>query len=94
MWAIGDASTIATPKALDYADELFELADTDGNGVLSLAELRVGFDVASRHVASMLPCCKAACYHSTFDTISFLYIHQLRTITLCCAVDCNLIAHH
>lgn len=41
MWAIGDASTIAAPKALDYADELFELADTDGNGVLSLSELRV-----------------------------------------------------
>lgn len=41
MWAIGDASTIAAPKALDYADELFELADTDGNGVLSMAELRV-----------------------------------------------------
>lgn len=41
MWAIGDASTIATPKALEFADELFELADTDGNGALSLAELRV-----------------------------------------------------
>lgn len=41
MWAIGDASTIAAPKALDYVDELFELADTDGNGVLSLSELRV-----------------------------------------------------
>lgn len=41
MWAIGDASTIAAPKALDYANELFELADTDGNGVLSLSELRV-----------------------------------------------------
>lgn len=41
IWAIGDASTIAAPKALDYVDELFELADTDGNGVLSLSELRV-----------------------------------------------------
>lgn len=41
MWAIGDASTIAAPKALDYADELFDLADTDGNGSLSLVELRV-----------------------------------------------------
>ena len=41
MWAIGDAASIAAPKALDYADELFELADTDGNGSLSLAELRV-----------------------------------------------------
>lgn len=41
MWAIGDASTIAAAKALDYADELFESADTDGNGALSLAELRV-----------------------------------------------------
>lgn len=41
MWAIGDASTIAAPKALDYVDELFNEADTDGNGVLSLSELRV-----------------------------------------------------
>ena len=41
IWAIGDASTIASPKALDYADELFEEADTVGDGVLSLSELRV-----------------------------------------------------
>lgn len=41
IWAIGDASTIASPKALDYADELFEEADTVRDGVLSLSELRV-----------------------------------------------------
>ena len=41
MWAIGDASTVWSPKALDYADELFEEADQDRTGALSLSELRV-----------------------------------------------------
>lgn len=29
IWAFGDASTIDQPKALDYADELFEKADVN-----------------------------------------------------------------
>lgn len=41
MWAIGDASTVFSPKALDYADELFEQADTDNSNDLSLKQLRV-----------------------------------------------------
>ena len=40
IYAFGDAATIEQPKALDYADELFRRADTDGNGRLSLRELR------------------------------------------------------
>lgn len=41
IWAIGDAATIAAPRALDHVDELFEQADKDGSGTLSLRELRV-----------------------------------------------------
>jgi NADH:ubiquinone reductase (non-electrogenic) len=29
IWAFGDASTIDQPKALDYADKLFEQADAN-----------------------------------------------------------------
>ena len=41
MWAIGDASTVFSPKALDYADELFEQADDDNSNDLSLKQLQV-----------------------------------------------------
>jgi NADH:ubiquinone reductase (non-electrogenic) len=41
IWAIGDAATIASAKALDFANELFDEADTAKDGVLSLAELKV-----------------------------------------------------
>ena len=38
IWAFGDASTIDQPRALQRADELFELADTDK--VRSMVECR------------------------------------------------------
>jgi hypothetical protein len=41
MWAIGDASTVYSPKALDYADSLFEEGDVGNSGTLSISELRV-----------------------------------------------------
>jgi NADH:ubiquinone reductase (non-electrogenic) len=41
IWAIGDAATVATPKALEFANELFEEADREKDGVLTLAELQV-----------------------------------------------------
>jgi hypothetical protein len=52
VWAIGDASTIASVKALDYADELFEQADVDGNNSLSLSELRVRLPSTPLHRAT------------------------------------------
>lgn len=33
IWAFGDASTIDQPRALQRADELFELADKDKVGI-------------------------------------------------------------
>lgn len=41
IWALGDASTIAQPRALDYVDDLFNEADVDKSGTLTLSELRV-----------------------------------------------------
>ena len=40
IFALGDAATIEQQKALDKADELFERADADGTGRLTLAQLR------------------------------------------------------
>ncbi|KAG2486568.1 hypothetical protein HYH03_014738 [Edaphochlamys debaryana] len=40
IWALGDASTIDQPKALDYADQLFDQADINGDGKVSLEEMR------------------------------------------------------
>eukprot|EP00877_Chromochloris_zofingiensis_P004510 jgi/Chrzof1/1405/Cz10g06180.t1 len=40
IWAFGDASTIDQPKALDYADELFEKADVNKDNKVCLKELR------------------------------------------------------
>lgn len=40
IFAIGDACTIEQKRALEYADELFEKADTNNDGELQLSELR------------------------------------------------------
>ena len=48
MFAIGDAATIEQQKALDKADELFEKADIDNNGMLSMKELRSVLTEASK----------------------------------------------
>lgn len=48
MFALGDASTIEQQKALDKADELFERADVDKNGRLSMTELRSMLTEASK----------------------------------------------
>lgn len=40
IFALGDASTIEQNKALEKADELFDVADVDNSGGLTLAELR------------------------------------------------------
>jgi NADH dehydrogenase FAD-containing subunit len=49
IWAIGDAATVAAAKALEFADELFEEADTVKDGWLSLAELQVS--LSASHIA-------------------------------------------
>ncbi|GFR46087.1 hypothetical protein Agub_g7573, partial [Astrephomene gubernaculifera] len=48
IWAVGDAATIDQPKALDYAEQLFEAGDTNRDGRLSVEELRVLLSDASR----------------------------------------------
>lgn len=40
IFAIGDAATIGQERALDHAEELFEQADTNKDGVLSAHEVR------------------------------------------------------
>jgi len=40
IWAFGDASTIDQPRALERAEQLFEQGDANGDGRLSLRELR------------------------------------------------------
>jgi NADH:ubiquinone reductase (non-electrogenic) len=40
IWAFGDAATIDQPRALERAEELFVAGDTNGDGRLSLRELR------------------------------------------------------
>ena len=48
MFALGDAATIEQQKALDKAEELFERADTDQNGRLTMAQLRSILKEASK----------------------------------------------
>ncbi|KAL6756599.1 type-II calcium-dependent NADH dehydrogenase [Haematococcus lacustris] len=47
IWAIGDAATIDQPKALDFADSLFQQADLNHDERLSLSELRSLLSTAS-----------------------------------------------
>ncbi|GMH44754.1 hypothetical protein BSKO_12706 [Bryopsis sp. KO-2023] len=48
MFALGDAATINQNRALEYVDELFERADKNKNGELSLPELRGIMSEASK----------------------------------------------
>lgn len=38
MFALGDCSTIERDKMVEKAEELFKMADVDGDGVLTLEE--------------------------------------------------------
>jgi len=51
IWSIGDAATIALPRALDYADELFTKADVDNSDTLTLAELQARLAAALHSLA-------------------------------------------
>lgn len=60
IFALGDAATIEQQKALAKADELFTLADVNGDNSLSLAELRRILRQASKefpHLAGGLAQC-------------------------------------
>ena len=88
MWAIGDAASIAEPRALDYADELFELADTDGNGALSMAELRVRVSESScawralQAYPGLMPCTDAIFVGFSHVTLESLRPWSARSTTL------------
>eukprot|EP01025_Chloroclados_australasicus_P007534 TRINITY_DN12441_c0_g1_i4.p1 TRINITY_DN12441_c0_g1~~TRINITY_DN12441_c0_g1_i4.p1 ORF type:complete len:608 (-),score=41.02 TRINITY_DN12441_c0_g1_i4:269-2092(-) len=47
LWAIGDAATIDQQAAIDYADQLFDKADVNKDGKLSLHEIRLILSEAS-----------------------------------------------
>lgn len=53
IWALGDAATVDQPRALEHAQELFEQADTDADGILTLAELERIMTAASRHYSHL-----------------------------------------
>jgi hypothetical protein len=40
IFVFGDAATIHTPLASEHVDELFDAADADGDGLLSVGELQ------------------------------------------------------
>ncbi|GIM04019.1 hypothetical protein Vretimale_8656 [Volvox reticuliferus] len=53
IWALGDAATIDQPKALDYAEQLFDGADTNKDGKLSLQELKQLLNDASKEFSHL-----------------------------------------
>uniref|UniRef100_A0A383VLR6 NADH:ubiquinone reductase (non-electrogenic) n=1 Tax=Tetradesmus obliquus TaxID=3088 RepID=A0A383VLR6_TETOB len=53
IWAFGDASTIEQPRALQRADELFEQADTNKDGLVGLKELQALLTEASKEFSHL-----------------------------------------
>lgn len=53
IFALGDSATIDQPKALARADELFDAADTNADGKLSLAELRAVLGTAAKEFSHL-----------------------------------------
>jgi hypothetical protein len=53
IWAFGDAATIAQPKAVTHADEMFEYADMNEDGRVSVAELQRVLRAASKRCSHL-----------------------------------------
>ncbi|KIY96076.1 NADH dehydrogenase, extrinsic [Monoraphidium neglectum] len=53
IWAFGDAATIDQPKAVEYVDRLFEQADKDKSGALSIEELKDILNEASKEFSHL-----------------------------------------
>jgi Ca2+-binding EF-hand superfamily protein len=53
IWAFGDAATIAQPQAASHADEMFEYADVNGDGRVSVEELQRVLRAASKRYAHL-----------------------------------------
>lgn len=53
IFALGDASTIEQPKAMDEVDELFDKADINKDGKLSMAELLKILQTASKEFSHL-----------------------------------------
>ncbi|KAF6266031.1 hypothetical protein COO60DRAFT_1633095 [Scenedesmus sp. NREL 46B-D3] len=53
IWAFGDASTIDQPRALQRADDLFEQADTNKDGLVGLKELQALLTEASKEFSHL-----------------------------------------
>lgn len=53
IWALGDSATIDQPKALDYAEQLFDSGDRNKDGKLSLEELRELLTTASKEFSHL-----------------------------------------
>jgi Ca2+-binding EF-hand superfamily protein len=53
IWAFGDAATIAQPKAVTHADEMFEYADANADGRVSLVELQRVLRAASKRYSHL-----------------------------------------
>lgn len=70
VFALGDAATVEQPHVLDHAEELFQQADVNNDGVLSCSEVRTacvrcphqGGRTCSRGTASdIVAVCSASC---------------------------------
>ncbi|KAK9813760.1 hypothetical protein WJX73_007780 [Symbiochloris irregularis] len=53
IWALGDAATVDQPRALERAEELFDQADPNSKGKLSLAELQTIMQAASKEYSHL-----------------------------------------
>ncbi|KAL3151414.1 tubulin alpha 1 [Trebouxia sp. C0009 RCD-2024] len=53
IYALGDAATVEQPKALDRAKEIFDAADTDGNGLLTCKDVASAMQKASKEYSHL-----------------------------------------
>jgi hypothetical protein len=70
IYALGDNSTFAIPKAQGHADRLFDAADMDRDGKLNMAELKAAL-IKVRNKQLMI----ARSYCATFIVAHVLVLH-------------------